>query len=65
MTTRPGPVAVGVNGTGASDAAVLPEFASAIATVKQTQKCLSTLDTSLTPSATPPPSVTPSPTPSR
>ena len=51
--------------SGASDAAVLPEFASAIATVKQTQKCLSTLDTSLTPTATPTPSDTPSPTPSR
>lgn len=35
--------------SGASDAAVLPEFASAVATVKQTQKCLSTLDTSPTP----------------
>ncbi|WP_426623949.1 DUF3515 family protein [Leifsonia sp. McL0607] len=44
--------------SGASDAAVLPEFASAIASVKQTQKCLSTLDTSLTP-----PTATPTPTP--
>lgn len=45
---------------GVSDSAVLPEFASAISTVKQTQKCLSTLDTD--PGATP--SATPSPTPS-
>ncbi|MFE4469677.1 DUF3515 family protein [Leifsonia sp. NPDC056824] len=44
--------------SGASDAAVLPEFASAISSIKQTQKCLSTLDTTLTPP-------TPSPTPSR
>ncbi|MEN2742015.1 DUF3515 family protein [Microbacterium sp. X-17] len=46
--------------SGASDAAVLPEFASAISSIKQTQKCLSTLDTTLTP-----PTPTPSPTPSR
>jgi hypothetical protein len=41
--------------SGASDSSVLPEFASAIASVKQTQKCLSTLDTQLTPSPTPTP----------
>ena len=42
---------------GVSDSAVLPEFASAISTVKQTQKCLSTLDTdpTATPTATPSP----------
>lgn len=47
--------------SGASDAAVLPEFASAISSIKQTQKCLSTLDTTLTP-PTPTPSPTPTPT---
>lgn len=41
--------------SGVSDAAVLPEFASAIQTIKQTSKCLSTLDTSLTPTPTPTP----------
>ncbi|WP_085370353.1 DUF3515 family protein [Leifsonia sp. NCR5] len=46
---------------GVSDASVLPEFASAIQTIKQTSKCLSTLDTSLTPAPTP----TPTPTPTR
>jgi hypothetical protein len=54
--------------SGASDAAVLPEFASAIATIPQTEKCLSTLDTSLTPptaTPTPAPTATPTPTPSR
>jgi hypothetical protein len=51
--------------SGASDAAVLPEFASAIGTLKQTQKCLSTLDAPLTPSATPSPSPSPGPTPAR
>lgn len=50
--------------SGASDASVLPEFASAIGSVKQTEKCLSTLDTSLTP-PTATPTATPSPTPSR
>lgn len=44
--------------SGASDSSVLPEFASAIQTVKQTSKCLSTLDTSLT---TPTPTPTPAP----
>jgi len=39
--------------SGVSDSSVLPEFASAVSTVKQTQKCLSTLDTD--PSATPSP----------
>lgn len=38
---------------GVSDSSVLPEFASAVSTVKQTQKCLSTLDTD--PTATPSP----------
>jgi hypothetical protein len=38
---------------GVSDSSVLPEFASAISTIKQTQKCLSTLDTD--PSASPSP----------
>ncbi|MBW8872941.1 MAG: DUF3515 family protein [Leifsonia sp.] len=44
--------------SGVSDSSVLPEFASAVSTVKQTQKCLSTLDTDPTaaPSATPSPS---------
>jgi hypothetical protein len=41
---------------GVSDSAVLPEFASAVAVIKQTQKCLSTLDTDLTPTPTPTPS---------
>jgi hypothetical protein len=41
--------------SGVSDSSVLPEFASAISTVKQTQKCLSTLDTGPTPTATPTP----------
>ena len=45
--------------SGVSDSSVLPEFASAVSTVKQTQKCLSTLDTDLAPTATPTP--TPSP----
>lgn len=36
--------------SGASDSSVLPEFASAIASVKQTQMCLDTLDTDPTPS---------------
>lgn len=51
--------------SGASDAAVLPEFASAIASVEQTQKCLSTLDAPLTPTSnpTPDPATTSSPTP--
>ena len=40
--------------SGASDAAVLPDLASAIASVKQTRQCVSTLDTSLTPSPAPP-----------
>ncbi|WP_158863633.1 DUF3515 family protein [Leifsonia sp. AG29] len=44
---------------GVSDASVLPEFSSAIATVKQTQKCLSTLDTTGGGAGTP------TPTPSR
>ncbi|MGO4535616.1 DUF3515 family protein [Leifsonia sp. 2MCAF36] len=39
--------------SGVSDSSVLPEFASAVSTVKQTQKCLSTLDTD--PTATPAP----------
>lgn len=39
---------------GVSDAAVLPEFASAIANIEQTQKCLDTLDTQ-TSTATPGP----------
>lgn len=39
--------------SGASDAAVLPEFASAIATIPQTRKCLSTLDTGATPTPAP------------
>lgn len=39
--------------SGASDSSVLPDFASAIASVKQTQKCLSTLDTDLTPTPSP------------
>ena len=52
--------------SGASDAAVLPEFASAIGSIKQTEKCLSTLDTSLTPpTAGPTPAPTPTPTSSR
>ena len=42
--------------SGVSDSSVLPEFASAVSTVKQTQKCLSTLDTDLAPTATPTPS---------
>lgn len=42
---------------GVSDSSVLPEFASSIAVIKQTQKCLSTLDTDLSP--TPTPSLTP------
>jgi hypothetical protein len=41
--------------SGVSDSSVLPEFASAISTVKQTQKCLSTLDTDPTATATPSP----------
>ncbi|MFP3465021.1 DUF3515 family protein [Leifsonia sp. SIMBA_070] len=39
--------------SGVSDSSVLPEFASAISTIKQTEKCLSTLDTD--PTATPTP----------
>jgi hypothetical protein len=46
--------------SGVSDSSVLPDLASAIATVKQTQKCLSTLDTDPT-TATPSPSPTPAP----
>jgi len=38
---------------GVSDSSVLPEFASAVSTIKQTQKCLSTLDTDVTPTPTP------------
>jgi hypothetical protein len=34
---------------------VLPEFSGAIATVKQTEKCLSTLDTDPGPTGTPTP----------
>lgn len=56
---------------GVSDSSVLPEFASAIATLKQTQKCLDTLDTE-TSGATPgsssssgAPNVTPTPAPSK
>ena len=45
---------------GVSDSAVLPEFSSAIANVKQTQKCLGTLDTQ-TSGSTPAPSPTPAP----
>jgi hypothetical protein len=41
--------------SGVSDSAVLPVFAGAIATVKQTEKCLSTLDTDPTPTGTPTP----------
>jgi hypothetical protein len=44
--------------SGVSDSSVLPDLASAIATVKQTQKCLSTLDTDPT-TATPSPTPTP------
>jgi hypothetical protein len=47
--------------SGVSDASVLPEFSGAIATIKQTQKCLSTLDTNSTPSPTPTPTPTPTP----
>lgn len=35
--------------SGVSDAAVLPEFSSAVQTIAQKQKCLSVLDTSITP----------------
>ncbi|NUU08370.1 DUF3515 family protein [Leifsonia sp. C5G2] len=42
--------------SGVSDSSVLPEFASAVSTVKQTQKCLSTLDTDPTAAPTPTPS---------
>ncbi|WP_089911800.1 DUF3515 family protein [Leifsonia sp. 21MFCrub1.1] len=41
--------------SGVSDSSVLPEFASAVSSVKQTQKCLSTLDTDPTASPTPSP----------
>jgi len=50
---------------GVSDSAVLPEFASAISIIDQKQKCLSTLDTPLTPAVTPAPTQTPAPTPTR
>lgn len=47
---------------GVSDSAVLPEFASAISTLPQKQKCLSTLDAPLTaPTASPTPSPAPTP----
>ncbi|AGW41118.1 secreted protein [Leifsonia xyli subsp. cynodontis DSM 46306] len=41
--------------SGASDSSVLPEFASAIASVEQTAKCLSTLDTDVRPTPAPEP----------
>ena len=47
--------------SGVSDSSVLPEFASAISTVKQTQKCLSTLDTDPGSSSTPAPTATTAP----
>ena len=55
---------------GVSDAAVLPEFASAIANVEQKQKCLDTLDTETSgatpaPSPTPAQTATPGPSPSK
>jgi len=51
--------------SGVSDSSVLPEFASAVSTIKQTRQCLSTLDTSLTPTDTPTATPTPTPTPTR
>jgi hypothetical protein len=44
--------------SGVSDSSVLPEFASAIQTIPQTQKCLSTLDTCGTPTPAPSPAPT-------
>jgi hypothetical protein len=41
--------------SGVSDSSVLPEFASAVSTLAQKQKCLSTLDAPLTPTPTPSP----------
>lgn len=46
--------------SGASDSDVLPAFASAISTVPQKQRCLSTLDTTTSPPTAPAPSPTPS-----
>ncbi|AAT88844.1 hypothetical protein ATY41_10975 [Leifsonia xyli subsp. xyli] len=39
--------------SGASDSSVLPEFASAVASVEQSEKCLSTLDTEVAPTSAP------------
>ncbi|WP_223690229.1 DUF3515 domain-containing protein [Leifsonia poae] len=48
--------------SGVSDTVVLPDLASAIATVKQTQKCLATKDAD--PASSPTATQTPTPTPS-